>query len=183
MNNLSIIQDYFNFILVVFLVIVIISILLFCYCRKQKDGTINRKKMKLYGIMMNMNNKHIFALAISLVNYLFLVCGLLFYQEVNFIFILIASLLSILPSLLAFELGNLIFSLLSIIINCFIIFVGNQVYEKMIFHEELKLVIISYLILFLGFIYFTITEFIVVNNIVNSHNILRRKKNDEKKVK
>lgn len=183
MNNLSIIQDYFNFILVGFLVILIISVLLFIYCRKQKDGKIDRKKMKLYGIMMNMSNKHILALSLSLVNYLFIICGLLFYQKVNLIFILIVIILTILPCLLAYKLSNLIFSIMSIIINCFIIFVGNQVYEKMTLHEETNLVIISYLILFLGFIYFTITEFIIVNNIVNCHNILRRKKNNEKEVK
>lgn len=179
MIELKLITDYFNFILVGILMVIIIGILLSFYCHNKK---ISRNKMKLYGIMMNMNNKHILAISITLINYLFLICGLLFYEKVNVLFISITLILSLIPCFLAYNSKYLLFSVITAFLNCGIVFIDNQIHFNYLKNGGTDILIISYLITLVGFVYFTITEFISINYIVNAHNLLRRKGN-EKKIK
>ena len=179
MFDLLTISNYFNFFLVTLMVIIIVAILLFMYCRKQKTGDIPRNKMKLYGIMMNMNKKHILAISLVIINYLYLICGLIFYAEVNSLFVIITTVLTFLSIFLAYKFSYLIFGLISIVVNCLIILISNKVHEKLGLVGDNYINLLSYLILILGFAYYTLITIISANNIVNLHNIIRRKGNEK----
>ena len=170
---------HYEFILIALVFIIIFSTILYISCRKPKSNNIKRGKMRIYGMLMNMSNKHLMAMSISLVNYLFLTYGLVFYQELNIGFILITLSLSILISFFVYKTSNLIFNIINSLISCLVIYICNLVYAKYILINSNGLGILLVLITVLSFIYFTYSEFISIHNIVKCHNVIRRKNNEK----
>jgi len=180
MRGTNIMSIFFHFIL--FFVIFIIVLELFFYkLLKNKDTEIKGKKLNIFGILMELDDLTILALAVLLVRFLFLVFSLIDTNNVNEIHLIVLSILAVVYSFASRSIKNLFIEGISTAAMYFGLVCTRLLYGYMIDVRVEWYVVLGVVLLYIFILFYSLFFLLRnINELVGKSNYVRRIRNEEK---
>lgn len=164
--------------LVIFAIIAVVFLILLkiILTISLKKIMLDKKKIKLYGILLNLNNDALIAISCISMEYLFLMYLLFTFSDINTIFAGFIIILSLISDILVGDFKRLMINFLLSIINCtaikLVFLLKNYISTEV---AEWYMYVCLILLLLLVFLYFTYNLLRSLNNIVATQKFLNKK--------
>lgn len=180
MSVSNIMSIFFHFIL--FFVIFIIVLELFFYrLLKDKNIEIKGKKLQIFGILMELDDLTILALAILLVRFLFMIFSLIDTNNVNEIHLIVLLVLAVIYTIASRNLKNLFIEGVSSIAMYFGLVCTRLLYGYMVDVRVEWYVILGIVLLYIFILFYSLFFLLRnINDIVGKSNYVRRIRNEGK---
>lgn len=173
MSNTDIVSGLVNFIIVAIILLVSLAISLNIFCKNFK---LNKDKIKMYGLFLNMNTKSLLAISSLTINFTFLVWWTLNFCGLNVIYIVFSLILMLIADIVLDSPKGAIISVLLTGINCVLIQITYILYNYLTteYAHYMLMAILALLIIF-SFLYYAFNLFRMINNIVIKNKHIKKK--------
>lgn len=180
MRGTNIMSIFFHFIL--FFVIFIIVLELFFYkLLKNKDIENKSKKLQIFGILMELDDFTILALATLIVRFLFLVFSLIDTNNVNEVHLIVLLILAIVYTFASRNFKNLFIEGISSVAMYFGLVCTRLLYGYMIDVRVEWYVIVGIVLLYIFIIFYSLFFLLRnINEVVGKSHYIRRSRNEDK---
>ena len=180
MRGANIMSIFFHFIL--FFVIFIIVLELFFYkLLKNKTTEIKGKKLNIFGILMELDDLTILALAVLIVRFLFLIFSLIDTNNVNEIHLIVLSILAIVYTFASRSIKNIFIEGISTVAMYFGLVCTRLLYGYMIDVRVEWYVVLGIILLYIFILFYSLFFLLRnINELVGKSNYVRRVRNEEK---
>ena len=172
-EKIYILGDIVNFLLVGILFVVTLAII---FKITLKNYNVKTSKIKFYGLFLGMNNRSILAFSLITINYIFLIWCTATFSGLNIYYVGITVFFLLAADITMKNYKRLPIDLIYSMINMACIFVTSLLYDYLINkYTTIYLLIILGLVTLFVFLYFTYITFKLLNNIVISEEVLKKK--------
>ena len=163
---------YFLFVAVLFLLMIFVIFKIFC-----KKIQFKQNNIKLYGLLMNMNNTSLISISTITIQYLFVVFCTISFHGMNLIYLSVICILVLISEAVIDNFKGLPLSILIALINCGAIHVVYLLYDYITYEEfSYSLLIILFLVVMFVFLFDTYNLVRGINNVVVKNKYLKNKK-------
>jgi len=157
---------------VIFLVSLSIVMMLFL-----KNFKVDEKKIKLYGLFLNMDNKSLIAFSALSINYLFLVWCMASFNDINVVYVFFTYLLVFISDIVRMNYPKGFINLILAGVNCLFIHVVAVIHDYLVEqYQNPILIIVLVLSLIFIFMYYTYNLFRSLNDVVLQNKYLKNRK-------
>ncbi len=112
MSSRNIMNIFFHFILFFAIIILILELGSYLLLRKN-ERTIKGRKLNLFGLLMELDNRSILAIAILLIRYFFIIFSIIAGDQIIYVHFVILLLLAVAFGVVSLSIKNLIFEIIS----------------------------------------------------------------------
>ena len=163
---------YFAFAAILFLIIIAIIMTIFC-----KNFKLNKKNIKIYGVLLNLNTMSLISISAMTIYYLFSVFCMISFHGMNLIYLSIFLILVLISEVVIDNFKELPISIGLALTNACVIHIVYLIYDY-ITQENFSylLLIILFLVILFVFLYNTYTLMKNINNIIIQNKYLVKKK-------
>lgn len=162
----------FLMVAVIFLVALAIFMVLFL-----KKFKVDEKKIKLYGLFLNMDNKSLISFSALSLNYLFLVWCMASFNDINVVYVFFTYLLVFISDIVRMNYPKGFINLILAGVNCLFIHIVAVIHDYLVEqYQNPILIIILVLSLIFIFMYYTYNLFRSLNDVVLQNKYLRNRK-------
>ncbi len=173
MDYTRIIKELTIFVVITIIFLIILKVILLV---RLKQFKLDKKKLKMYGLLLNLNEKAIMAITCVFLNYIFLIYLLVTFRDINIIYIIFTFSLVIVSGILNSKKVKIILDVLLNAINCIAIKIIYLLYNYYNNEYMSTIVLIGLvLVIIFSFLYFTYNMFRSLNNIVAGQKYLNKK--------
>lgn len=165
--------------LVLFLVVAIIflvclAIFMVIFLKKFK---VDEKKIKLYGLFLNMDNKSLISFSALSLNYLFLVWCMVSFNDINVIYVFFTYMLVFISDIVRLNYPKGFINLMLAGVNCLAIHIVYIIHQYLVQHYQSPvLIVLLILSLIFIFMYYTYNLFRSLNDVVIQNKYLEKRK-------
>lgn len=157
---------------VIFLVVLSIVMMLFL-----KNFKVDEKKIKLYGLFLNMDNKSLIAFSALSINYLFLVWCMASFNDINVVYVFFTYLLVFISDVVRKNFPKGFINLILCGVNCLFIHIVYIIHSYLIEqYQNPILIVVLVLSLIFIFMYYTYNLFRSLNDVVLQNKYLMDRK-------
>lgn len=166
--------------LVVFLVVAIVFLLVLAIFMSifLKRFKVDEKKIKLYGLFLNMDNKSLIAFSALSLNYLFLVWCMVSFEDINVIYVFFTYSLVFISDVVRKNFPRGFINMIISGVNCLFIHVIYLIHGYLILeYANPIMVVVLILTLIFIFLFYTYNLFRSLNDVVLQNKYLEKRKN------
>lgn len=169
----DIIGNLVIFVVVAIIFLLFLAIILAIFLKKFK---VDEKKIKLYGLFLNMDNHSLLAVSSLTINYLFLVWCMVSFDNINVIYVFFTYALVMIADIAMKNFPGIFINMILSGINCLAIWVVYIIYNFITSeYSSPVLIILLISILILIFMYYTFNFFRQLNDVVIKNKYLKKK--------
>ena len=173
MSNEEILSGLMNFAIIAVICIGIIALILNILCKK---FVLNDKKIKFYGLFLNLGTKSLIAISSLSINFIFLVWWTLTFKGINVIFIVFSLILMLIADIILENSKGVFLTVILSASNCLLVYVTYLLYNYIKTTESnIMLFVILVLITIFSNLYYAFNLFRMINNIVIKNKHIKKK--------
>ena len=180
MRGANIMSIFFHFILF-FVIFIIVLELFFHRLLKNKDKDIKGRKLNIFGILMELDDLTILALAVLIVRFLFLIFSLIDSNNVSEVHLLVLTIFAVVYTIASRNIKNLFIEGISTVAMYFGLVCTRLLYGYIIDVRVEWYVVLGIVLLFLFILFYSLFFLLRnINEVVGKSNYVRRIRNEEK---
>jgi hypothetical protein len=161
------------FLVVAIIFLVVLSIFMFIFLRNFK---VDEKKIKIYGLFLNMDNKSLIAFSALSLNYLFLVWCMVSFNDINVIYVFVTYMLVFISDIVRKNYPKGFINLILSGVNCLAIHIVYVVHNYLIEqYQNPILIVVLVLTLIFIFMYYTYNLFRSLNDVIIQNKYLDKR--------